>query len=520
MTRAQSKRSGGGGGSGPAAEGAAEQAVASLVRLVRSGHGLVTMRTAEEEFALEVVRAAASDLSKPLTAWSAVRGVHDGLLEDGDEVRDTENAAAALLLLRHRAASHLVVTLDLGDHMEDARARRGLRDLVARCEEEGGCVVMVDHDAGPRGALETLATGLELPLPDEEELLEITRRTLTDLHRRDPIDVKVSRTQKHQLMRGLRGLTRRQAALVVREAAAEDRVFDINDLDGIIQHKRRLLSGTGVLEFVESPATLEGVGGLRMLKRWLAARERSFEPEAASYGLTPPRGVLMLGVQGTGKSLTAKAIATAWRRPLLRLDPGSLYDRYIGESERRLREALEQAEAMSPAVLWIDEIEKGFAAAASQSTDGGLSKRMFGRLLTWMQEHESPVFLVATANDIDALPPELLRKGRFDEIFFVDLPRADVRAVILGIHLSKRGRDPEQLGIDLERLAAAAEGFSASELEQAVLGALHDAFHAGEDVTTERLERVIRESPPLSVTAAEKVRRLQEWARDRCVPAD
>jgi len=195
---------------------------------------------------------------------------------------------------------------------------------------------------------------------------------------------------------------------------------------------------------VEAPVDLDQIGGLRRLKFWLEQRRESLSDEAIKFGLEPPRGVLMLGVQGAGKSLAAKAVATAWQRPLLRMDVGALYDKYIGESERRLREALRQAEQMAPIVLWIDEIEKAFASAASQSSDGGLSKRMFGTLLTWMQERTAPVFLIATANDIEALPPELLRKGRFDEIFFVDLPDLDARRAIFQIHLNRRKHDAKQ----------------------------------------------------------------------------
>jgi SpoVK/Ycf46/Vps4 family AAA+-type ATPase len=226
----------------------------------------------------------------------------------------------------------------------------------------------------------------------------------------------------------------------------------------------------------------------------------------------------MLGVQGAGKSLCAKAIATAWKRPLMKLDPGVLFDRYIGESERRLRDALRQAEVMAPVVLWIDEIEKGFASAASHSIDGGLSQRMFGTLLSWMQEHRAPVFLAATANDIEALPPELLRKGRFDEIFFVDLPGAAARNQIFQIHIKKRGRDPKVF--DLAALAEASDGYSGAEIEQAVISALHAAFSGKAELTTAMILKAVSGSPPLSVTMAERVGRLRAWAQGRCVPAE
>ena len=226
----------------------------------------------------------------------------------------------------------------------------------------------------------------------------------------------------------------------------------------------------------------------------------------------------MLGVQGAGKSLCAKAIATAWHQPLLKLDPGALYNSFIGESEANLRRALLQTEAMAPVILWIDEIEKAFASAASRSADGGLSQRMFGTLLTWLQEHEAPVFVVATANDIEALPPELLRKGRFDEIFFVDLPDAAVRREIFAIHLGKRGREPEKF--DLEKLAVASEGYSGSEIEQAVISALHAAFAEKAELDTARIETALASSPPLTATMAERVEALRLWAKGRCVPAD
>jgi SpoVK/Ycf46/Vps4 family AAA+-type ATPase len=257
---------------------------------------------------------------------------------------------------------------------------------------------------------------------------------------------------------------------------------------------------------------------MRRLKRWLRSRSNAFGVDAEAFGLRTPRGVLMLGVQGAGKSLCAKAIATAWGQPLLRLDPGTLYNSFIGESEANLRRALRQTEAMSPVILWIDEIEKGFASAASQSTDGGLSKRLFGTLLTWMQEHEPPVFVIATANDIEALPPELLRKGRFDEIFFVDLPKPGVRKQIFSIHLRKRRRDPSHF--DLAHLAKISEGYSGSEIEEAIMAALHEAYTDGTDLDTERLAAALRNSPPLSVTMSEKVQALRDWAQGRCVPAD
>lgn len=296
-----------------------------------------------------------------------------------------------------------------------------------------------------------------------------------------------------------------------------DTRFDAADIPRILARKRRAV-GAGPLEYVEAPVSVDDIGGLSALKGWLGARQNCLTAQAAEFGLAPPRGVLILGVQGAGKSLSAKAVATAWQRPLLRLDAGNLYDRFIGESEKRLRDALRQAERMAPVVVWIDEIEKGFASAASHSSDGGLSKRMFGTLLTWMQEHVAPVFLVATANDISALPAELMRKGRFDEIFFVDLPGLEARHAILSVHLKKRKRDPKKF--DLDTLAEASEGYSGAEIEQAIVSALHRAYEGKKELTTEHVCTALKTSPPLSVTMAERIAELRQWAAGRCVPAD
>ncbi len=320
------------------------------------------------------------------------------------------------------------------------------------------------------------------------------------------------------MIRNLRGLSRRQVRQVVLDAVTDDRRLDASDLNHMLAAKRQFLTGDGMLEYVETPAHIGEIGGMNNLKAWLARRSDALSEAATSFGLTPPRGIFMLGVQGSGKSLAAKAVATAWSRPLLRMDPSLLFDRFIGESERRLHSALAQAEAMAPIVLWIDEIEKGFASAASQSVDGGLSKRMFGTLLTWMQERTAPVFLIATANDIESLPPELLRKGRFDEIFFVDLPKLEARAAIFHIHLTKRKRNPDTF--DLAALAAASDGYSGAEIEQAVISGLFEAFSAKTDLTTEILITTLRNSPPLSVTMAERINDLRAWSQGRCVPAD
>lgn len=488
--------------------------------LLRARNHCVSIITHEEDYALNLVRETAVRTGAEIWVWSVIGGVRDGLIADSPPAPETEHPAAGLYFLTENrlVPGTIAVTLDLAGHLKDERVLRLLRNLLCRYRSAGCHLVMIDHRDELPAVIASEAARLEISLPDESELDRIIRDTLRRLHREHTIEVDITRRGLQTIIRNLSGLTRRQAERIIVEVVADDRRFDEDDINQVLAAKRRALHQDGLLEYVEVPVSLEAIGGLERLKRWLAQRGGAFGGNAGSFGLTPPRGVLMLGVQGAGKSLCAKAIATAWQRPLLRMDVGALYDRYIGESERRLRDALAQAERMAPVILWIDEIEKAFASAASRSTDGGLSQRMFGTLLTWMQEHAAPVFLVATANDIEALPAELLRKGRFDEIFFVDLPAAAAREQIIAIHLRKRNRDPG--AFDMGSIVQASEGYSGAEIEQAILSGLHDAYAQGCDLTTDLVIDALRHSPPLSVTMAEAVDALRAWAQNRCVPAD
>jgi ATP-dependent 26S proteasome regulatory subunit len=494
-----------------------------LERLIRAGHAAIAILTYEEQYALSLVRETAFKLGYDLSGtslwlWSVSDGLRDGLVARPSRIENTEHPAAALLYLSRLDKPVVCVTLDLIGHLKDERTLRQFRDLLRRFEEVGSHLVMIDYQEEVPGVVAAHATRMEVSLPNEAELEAVVRRAVRAAHQERSIEIDMTRSGLRTVIRNLRGLTRRQAERIINDIVSEDRRFDATDINQVLAAKRQVLQEAGLLEYIEAPVDLSEIGGLRRLKSWLAQRQCAMTEEAAAYGLVCPRGVLMLGVQGAGKSLCAKAIATAWQQPLLRLDPAALYDRYVGESERRLRMSLRQAEMMAPIVLWIDEIEKGFASAASRSTDGGLSQRMFGSLLTWMQEHRSPVFVVATANDIEALPPELLRKGRFDEIFFVDLPGEATRRQIFEIHLRKRARNAEDFA--LEELAAAAEGYSGAEIEAAIVSALHKTFARKGQLTTQTLLEALKESPPLSITMAERVQALRDWARNRCVPAD
>ena len=448
-----------------------------LQQLLAARHPCVFIPTFEEADALRTVRDASVDAGiGDVMEWSISTGLRDALVSASPVLLNTDHPAAALVTLQGRQDRIVAIMLDVTEHLKDARTMRVLRECIAHFATTGSTLVLIDHATELPPPVRAMATRYDLALPDEPAIEKLVRDAIRTCGVDGKIKVELNRQELQTIVRNLRGLTPRQARQIIVDAVADDRCLSATDIAAMLANKRRLVAGDQLLEFVESPVSLYEIGGLRRLKFWLEQRRESLGDEAIAFGLAPPRGVLMLGVQGAGKSLAAKAVATAWQRPLLRMDVGALYDKYIGESERRLREALRQAEHMAPIVLWIDEVEKAFASTSSHGADGGLSKRMFATLLTWMQEHRAPVFLVATANDIEMLPPELLRKGRFDEIFFVDLPKADARKGIFAIHLRKRGRDPEKF--DLNKLAEATEGHSGSEIEQAVTSALHDAFDA------------------------------------------
>lgn len=507
----------------------------ALLKLLTARHPCVSITTFEEDHAVDAVRQSARAQNRPLVVWDCVNGIQQGETyamrtlpprdQWGQETKaakpdgDTTTAGGGLAYIESKAEPGVVaVCLDLAEHLEkDTSVARMFRLTVDRMARDNGTLVLVDHQEQPQ-IVQALATNLELSYPGEEELREIVKEIVRDEHRKRPVSVQLTKDELAAIVNNLRGLTRRQARRATLEAVVHDRKLSADDVESVLEHKRRSLSAGGLLQFVDAPTDLDQIGGLDKMKRWLKLRENALEEDASQYGIDPPRGLLLLGVQGAGKSLASKAVATAWKRPLLRMDVGALYDKYIGQSERQLREALRQAEMMSPCILWIDEIEKAFAGAASQSNDGGLSRRMFGALLTWMQEHREPVFLIATANDVSALPPELLRKGRFDEIFFVDLPDAAAREMIFGIHLRNRGRKLD--AFDLRKLAKEADGFSGAEIEQAIVASLYTAYADRREMTQDDIVKALQTSPPLSVTRREHIEELRGWAKDRCVPAD
>jgi SpoVK/Ycf46/Vps4 family AAA+-type ATPase len=329
--------------------------------------------------------------------------------------------------------------------------------------------------------------------------------------------VKGDQGAYEMMVQHLVGVSRDDARRMVRQAIEHDGAITMDDVARVLRMKHESLGQGGTLQMVTDVETLDRVGGLARLKKWLELRREAFCRRTGTDGLDVPRGVLLLGVQGAGKSLAARAVAGSWRVPLLRLDFGALYNKFHGETERNLRAALETAAQMAPCILWMDEIEKG-VASGDASGDGGVSRRVLGTLLTWMSERKDRVFLIATANDIASLPPELLRKGRFDEIFFVDLPEGDIRADIFRIHLERRGHGPERF--DLPGLARASERFSGAEIEQSIVAAAYGAHAEGKPLETRHVVEELRATRPLAVVRAEQVAALRAWADGRTVPAD
>ena len=355
---------------------------------------------------------------------------------------------------------------------------------------------------------------LEIPLPDQSIIQTMLEGVIRD-YELSPEQSPPS--ERNEIIAATLGLTSSEADFLYREIVEEHSKISLDEISEIIARKEQIIKKSGILEYFHPTETMEGVGGMENLKQWLSERRRGFEPEAKAFGLKPPKGVLLLGIPGCGKSLIGKAMASAWKLPLLKFDIGKVYAGLVGESERNIRKALDIADAVSPCILWVDEIEKGLSGvSSSDQSDAGTTARVFGTLLTWMQEKTNPVFIVATANSVESLPPELLRKGRFDEIFFVDLPSKEIRRDIWNIHLSKRLKDRyDKSSFNLEPILSASIGFSGSEIEEAVNSALYKAYYKQTEVTSDDIHEAINEIYPLSRVMGETIQKLREWARVR-----
>jgi len=479
--------------------------------LFDSPYPLVFAETRDESRLLELIRAEAGRRSTPVWVWSAARG----LARDGfaPQYGSTE-AAAALAFLGDTTGPGTFVFADAHRALDDPVTLRTLKEAAATAGPQRTIVLTgPDHQIPPE--LDGIAVAWSHHPPGENELADLVRTTIGRLAARSvAIDLDVAGEQA--LVRSLRGATRSEAERLIQQAVL-DGLLSGADIDSVRREKFGALGGDGILELLApSDLTLDAVGGLDALKEWLQVRGSALDSDLAdSLGIGPPRGVLLTGIPGCGKSFVAKTLATTWDLPLLLLDPGRIYRKYVGESERRLEQALEAATAMAPAVLWIDEVEKGFAVDAGG--DGGVSTRVLGTFLRWLQDRPDGAFVAATANDVTALPPEFLRKGRFDEVFFVDLPEPAARTDVFAVQLATRGHDPADF--DLVKLTELTDGFSGAEIEAAVVGALYRALAARSDLTTEELIAEVEGTVPLSVARAEDVASLRHWAEGRAVTA-
>jgi hypothetical protein len=475
-----------------------------VAELWAAGTPVIYVVTSEEARAVAALTQVAARVDRGFAVWSLHRGLDPTAVEAREPL-------AALEVLASAIAPAVAVLLDFHDALTDPRVVRRLRDLVPQLAAEQRCVIVVAPELRLPDGLAAETAVVRLPLPDEATL-----GVLLDDLARGSADGPPPPENRDTAVRGARGLTATQARRAFLRGMLVDPALGPAGVSAILAEKRRILSRDLGLEDVEVLERPEDVGGLESFKAWLFERAQAMSPDARRFGLAPPRGVLLVGVQGCGKSLSAKCAAAQLGVPLLRLDlPRVLGGGADGRSaEESLSRALAAAESVAPVALWVDEIEKGFAGTAAGRGNDSRAARLLGAFSTWLQERQGAVFVVATANDVTALPPELLRRGRFDELFFVDLPDARARRIILAVHLRRRGRDPAEY--DIAALAARCEHFSGAELEQVVVGGLHRAFAAGRDLSTADMRFVAEETVPLYRTYEESIKSLREWAIGRC----
>jgi hypothetical protein len=488
--------------------------VHDLKTLVLSFHSVIVIETVEEDRITNLLRSVGDQLWLPLFEWTVTLGLMR--CSDDETIATTTDPLRLLRHLQGLTAEGLFLLKDFARHLDDAKVARQFRETAQSFSRGRSTMVLTGAPIHLPADIESDVVRYELTLPDRDELLKVVYAVIQSLKTTRKVVTQLREQDREQLLLALQGLTLNQARQAVAEVMmnAEGRTTE-EDIQVVMKRKARLIQEGGLLEYYPVEDNRFQLGGFANLKAWLERQRIGFTPEARALNLSPPRGLLIVGVPGCGKSLAAKVIAREWKLPLVKLDAGRLFDKYIGESEKNFRKAIAMAESMAPVVLWIDEIEKGMVATGGSEADGGLSRRLFGAFLTWLQEKRQEVFVVATANDLSILPPELLRKGRFDEIFFVDLPDPQERETILKIHLTLRKQNPAVF--DLAKIVASCDGFSGAEIEQAVVAGLYRALSAKRALDTDLLLEEISHTIPLSVTRREDIDRLREMARNRFV---
>ena len=473
----------------------------NLELLIKSRTPLIWIRTKEEERLDKILNQSFERLNiKRFASWDCVNGIKGLLNEKG---KFPNNPLGALNWIKEQTSELPTILLvkDFHKFYDDPSISRTIKELSLSLRETSNNLILSSHLLPSSEELDDLITILNLPLPNLSELTTLIKKiafnTDSDLNEQDLNKLAIASS----------GLSETKLKQVTAKALAQRGKISKEDIKEILEEKKQVIARSEILEFFESNSTQNEIGGLKVLKVWLKQRYRAFSKEARDYGLPIPKGVLLVGPQGTGKSLTAKSISQSWSMPLLRLDVGRLFSSLVGSSEARTRDTISRAEAMSPCILWIDEIDKGFGGDAR--SDGGTSQRVLASLLTWMAEKESAVFVIATANAIDKLPAELLRKGRFDEIFFLDLPNSEERLSILDLHLKKRR---PSYNFPLSTIIDRTDGYSGAELEQAVIEGMHFSFDEKRELMEKDLIKAISELVPLSRTAKEQIDFLKKWS--------
>ncbi len=487
---------------------------------IRARYPLLWVVTAEEQRALREIDELGKAQRKRVQLWSTTRGLVNAALPDREDTSKRDPLQLLKSILDDSEAG-IWVLRDFHPFLKDAGVVRRLREIAFSQSEQKAnkTVILLGPVLKLPPELEKEIAVVDFDLPTSEQLQSRLDDMTARLQESSRIEVRLDRRQRAQLVQACLGLTAVEADNALAKAVVQaEGVLDGRAIEAVTAEKKQIIRKSGLLEYYDNTELIDNVGGLDTLKSWLRKRVRAFTDEARIFGLPAPKGILLVGVQGCGKSLIARSVASMWRLPLLRLDAGRLFASLVGSSEENLRQAIKTAESIAPAILWVDEIEKGFSGVGSSNvSDAGTTARVFGSFVTWLQEKQKPVFVVATANDISGLPAELVRKGRFDEIFFVDLPNMEERREIWRIHLAKRNREPAQF--DLDTLAIHSDRLSGAEIEQAVIAGLYEAFDAGRPLAMTDLLDVLGETVALSTMMSEELEALRAWAQQRARPA-
>jgi SpoVK/Ycf46/Vps4 family AAA+-type ATPase len=487
--------------------------------LVRAKYPILFITSWEERRVEDAIKSVCQKLNRTLHVWSVTQGMtawrpDGGTTQAPDRKSQLPPELEALAQVHEGSEFTLFLLKDFHPYMKDSRVVRLLRDLASRLRTRSQTLVLLSPTLNLPIELEKEVSVLEYPMPEQDDIEKQLDAVINSTKHLPAIDVNLSPEDRELIVKSAQGLTTDEIESALARSLVEARKLSVEQ---IIEEKKQIVRKTEILQFYPAESKMGDVGGHDLLKEWLGKRSKSFTDAAREFGIPAPKGVLMIGVQGCGKSLVAKAIAASWSLPMLKLDVGRIFGSLVGQSEQNMRKAIRIAESLAPCCLWIDELEKGFAGMGGGVSDSGTTARVFSTFLTWMQEKTKPVFLIATANDVSALPPELLRKGRFDEIFFIDLPESKEREEIFTIHLSKRKRDPKKFKV--KELAKLTKGFSGAEIEQVVISALNHAFFDGRELEYKDLSEEAKNQVPLSVMMAEGIDELRDWAKMRARPS-